>query len=300
MKRSFLAKLHTNGIYYIAGALLLLIGVPLYQYLVLLPLGYSDALTLAEGGAYAPYLSWIGTHLIAFLGYRALSIIAFVALISLPFTLFRIIVAQEILGIEEVEQAENKTEESDEEDQPQQEDSQKLEETAGELLKQEAKDADETGNTPILSWRGKGFAVLAAWTGLLGIILYTIGSVVSTLYSAVVSNGFTIHATIPGNFQIISATMTIITYTVGGGLLAIACLFFGAMIVRSGVKLWPSTWVAYGYTALVVAALLSVSAVAVVSAPIAGKAALTTPAYLLLALWVLWFGVMLVRLKPEP
>ncbi len=300
MKRSFLAKLHTNGIYYIAGALLLVIGVPLYQYLVLLPLGYSDVLTLAEGGAFAPYLSWIGTHHIAFLGYRALSIIAFVALISLPFTLFRVIVAQEILGIEEIEQAENKTEESDEEDQLQQEGAQKLEKPAGELLEKETKDANETGNTPILSWRGKGFAVLAAWTGLLGIILYTIGSVASTLYSIIVSNGFTIHAAIPGNFQIISGAMTIITYTIGGGLLAIACLFFGAMFVRSGVKLWPSTWVAYGYTALVVAALLSVSAVAVVSAPIAGKAALTTPAYLLLALWVLWFGVMLVRLKPEP
>src|SRR5436305_5781593 len=123
MKRSFLAKLHTNGIYYIAGALLLLIGVPLYQYMVLLPLGYSDALTLAEGGAFAPYLSWIGAHPIAFLGYRALSIIAFATLISLPFTLFRIIVAQEILGIEEVEHAEYATEEV-----------QKIEKPAGELL----------------------------------------------------------------------------------------------------------------------------------------------------------------------
>src|SRR5438270_208060 len=147
MKRSFLAKLHTNGIYYIVGALLLLIGVPLYQYLALLPLGYSDALTLAEGGTFAPYLSWIGTHFIAFLGYRVLSIMAFVALISLPFTLFRVIVAQEILGIEEVEQVENNTEESDEEDQPQQEEAQKREKPAGELLEKEAKDAYETAST---------------------------------------------------------------------------------------------------------------------------------------------------------
>jgi hypothetical protein len=301
MKRSFLSKLHTNGIYYSIGALLLLIGVPLYQYLVLLPLGYSDALTSAEGGVLSPYLTWIGSHTIAFLGYRALSIIAFVALISLPFTLFRIIVAQELLGSEETEHAALVADETDEEDQPhqdaQQEDSLEPADIAGEAQEQ---GTSETRRTSTLSWRGKGFAVLAAWAGLLGIILYTLGSTASALYSAGVSNGFAIHAAIPGNFQVISEAMTIVTYTIGGGLLAIASLFFGAMIVRSGLKLWPGMWVAFGYTALAVAALLSVSAVAVVSAPIAGKAALTTPAFLLFALWVLWFGVMLARLKPEP
>src|SRR5947209_6792715 len=301
MKQSFLSKLHTNGIYYSIGALLLLIGVPLYQYLVLLPLGYSDALASAEGGALAPYLSWIVNHTIVFLGYRALSIIAFAALISLPFTLFRIIVAQEILGSEETEHAELVAGETDEGDQlhqdSQQEDSPEPKDTAQEVREQ---GTSETSGTSTLSWRGKGFAVLAAWAGLLGIILYTLGSIASALYSAGVSNGFSIHAPIPGNFQVISGTTTIVTYTIGGGLLAIASLFFGAMIVRSGLKLWPGTWVAFGYTALAEAALLSVSAVAVVSAPIAGKAALTTPAFLLFALWALWFGVMLVRLKPEP
>jgi len=301
MKRSFLSKLHASGIYYSIGALLLLIGVPLYQYLVLLPLGYSDAITSAEGGVLPPYLSWIGNHTIAFLGYRALSIIAFAALISLPFTLFRIIVAQELLGSEETEHAELEAGETDEDDRPhldsQQEDSFELAGTTGEVREQ---GTSESGSTSTLSWRGKGFAVLAAWTGLLGIILYMLGSIASAIYSAGVGNGFTSHAAIPGNFQAISGATTIITYTVGGGLLAIASLFFGAMIVRSGLKLWPGVWVAFGYTALAVAALLSVSAVAVVSAPIAGKVALTTPAFLLFALWVLWFGVMLLRLKPEP
>jgi len=47
------------------------------------------------------------------------------------------------------------------------------------------------------------------------------------------------------------------TYTTaGGGLLAIACLFFGAMIVRSGVKSGRVRGSIYGYTALVVAAAL--------------------------------------------
>ena len=307
MKRSFLSKLHTNGLYDITGALLLLIGVPLYQYLILLPLGYSDALTLAEGGTFVPYLSWISNHTLMFLGYRALSIIAFAALVTLPFTLFRIIVAQEILGAEEVEHTSNVlSETTSEEDQPQLAEPMKLSEAEEEQLKKgatdetDATDTDETDDTSALSWRGKGFTVLAAWTGLLSIILYTIGSVVSTLYSIVVSNGFTIHTSLPDNFQFITGATAIITYSIGGGLLAIACLFFGAMIVRSGVKLWPGTWVAYGYTALATAMLLSVSAVAVASAPLAGKAALTTPAYLLFALWVLWLGIMLIRLKPEP
>ncbi|MBV9229744.1 MAG: hypothetical protein JOZ18_10560, partial [Chloroflexi bacterium] len=58
-------------------------------------------------------------------------------------------------------------------------------------------------------------------------------------------------------------------------------------------------WIAFGYAALAVAALLSGSAVAVATAPAAGQAALTAPAVLLFSLWVLWFGIMLVRLKPE-
>ena len=65
MKRSFLSKLHTNGIYYITGAFLLIVGVPLYQYLVLLPQGYSDTLVSAENGALTPYLFWVGNHFVA-------------------------------------------------------------------------------------------------------------------------------------------------------------------------------------------------------------------------------------------
>src|SRR5437660_11995388 len=98
MKRNFLTRLHINGTYYLSGALLLLIGVPLYQLLVLLPQGYGDALAKSS---FLPYLLWISAHQDQFLGYRAILIIAFACLLSLPFTLFRIIVAQEILEREE-------------------------------------------------------------------------------------------------------------------------------------------------------------------------------------------------------
>jgi len=135
--------------------------------------------------------------------------------------------------------------------------------------------------------------------GLLGIILYTFGTLASAIYLAIVSSAFSAHTTTPANFAAIAGALSILSNTIGSGLLALSCLFFGAVIARRGLKLWPGVWVAFGYTALAVAALLSGSAVAVASAPTEGQAALTTPAILLFALWVLWFGIMLVRLKSE-
>ena|SRR5438876_6096422 len=277
MKRNFLTRLHINGTYYLSGALLLLIGVPLYQLLVLLPQGYGDALAKSS---FPPYLLWISTHQGQFWGYRALLIITFACLLSLPFTLFRIIVAQEILGAHEEEGTETQTEPENEHTGTH---------TSGAV----------PDGMPADAWRGKGFAVLAAWSGLLSILLYTFGTMASTLYLAFVSSTFSLHSVPPANFSALSATLTIIANTLGGGLLALSCLFFGAIIARRGLKLWPGIWVAFGYAALAVAALLSGSAVAVATAPIIGQSALTTPAILLFALWVLWFGIMLIRLKPE-
>jgi len=76
-KRTFLTKLRVNGAYYIIAALLLLVGVPLYQLFVLLPQGYADALASAAKGSFSTYLLWIGQHPGQFLGYRALLVISF-------------------------------------------------------------------------------------------------------------------------------------------------------------------------------------------------------------------------------
>ena len=102
MKRTFLAKLQRNGLYCTIGALLLLVGIPLYQFLILIPSGYSNALATQSLA-----LHWINTHSLLFLGYRALLFAGFAFIISMPFTLFRIIVAQEILGREADEQEED-------------------------------------------------------------------------------------------------------------------------------------------------------------------------------------------------
>ena len=286
MKRSFLSKLQTNGIYYLFGALVLLIGVPLYQFAVLNPAGYSTALATVSKGSFVAYLLWLNAHLGQFLGYRILLIVAFALLLNLPFTLFRIIVAQEILGLEDGKQEEVVNGEAAT--------------TSGEGGSNEDNGQQETDGMPANAWRGRGFAVLAAWAGLAGVVFSTVGLILSTLYLFIVGSSFNSHTAASATFSSLSGTFDILTYTVGGGLLALALLFFGAIIASRGRNLWPGVWVLFGYLAIAVAALLSGSAVAVASAPAEGQATLTSPAILLFALWVLWFGVMLIRLKPEP
>lgn len=282
MKRSFLARLQTNAIVYCIGALLLLLVVPGFQLLVLTPLGYGNALHAAgAGGNLASYLSWINLHSFYFILHRLLLAVAFALLISLPFSLFRIIVAQELL------EAQDENEDEDEGDEDEDgENSEEEEEQAGDGLPSDA-------------WKGKGFAIIAAWAGLFGIIIYVIGTLASTLYFALVSRGVTPTSVLPAGFIPLSAFFTIITNTVGIGLLALSTLLFGAMIARRGTRLWPGIWVAFSYLAIAVTALFSGSAVAIASAPTEGQAALTSPAILLFAVWVLWLAIMLIRLKPE-
>jgi hypothetical protein len=279
MRQTFLSKLRANGVYYLVGSLLLLPGVPLYQVAILNPQGYSSALAATGGGHFATYLSWISHHTASFLIYRLLLVIAFACLWSLPFTLFRIIVAQEILGPEDEEVYEDEEENEDEGEE---------EEDEGE--------GEEAAGMPADAWRGKGFAVLAAWSGLIGIVLFALATLASTIYLAVVS--FTAASAPPNGFSTLSGLFTILTYTVGGGLLGLSCLLFGIVIARAGLRLWPGLWVAFGYAALLLTAFLISSAVGVATVSNESQSIFTTPAILLFALWTFWFGLMLVRLKP--
>ncbi len=266
-KRSLLARLRINGACYLISVHRLLVGVPLYQLLVLNPTGYNSILASSGPNLAVTYLAWISTHQLQFIIQRLLLVFAFALLFTLPFSLFRIIVAQEL-----VEQAEQANEEPSEET-----------------------DEHTEEGLPAHPWRGKGFVIIAAWAGVFGLLFYILGTVAGTLYLVVASG----NATVPDNFTLFSSTFSIMANTVGIGLLALAALFFGAMIARRGLHLWPGIWVAFGYTSLAVAALFSGSAVEVASAPATGQAPLTTPAVLLFALWVLWLSIMLVRLKPE-
>lgn len=277
MKRSFLEKLQRTALLNIIGALLWLLGVPALQVLVLGAQGYGKAPVNSQEG-----LAWIQGHITLFLLYRLAQVLGFILLLGLPFALFRIIVAQEIIGRAELEEDEDVDSDAEQEDEEPQESSQ-----------------GEQNNMPAFAWRGKGFAVLAAWTGLLGLILLAAGTLFSTIYLWSSAGTVTPQTPLPGNFASVSSLLAVLTYTVGGGLLAIASIFFGIVIARSGRKLWPTSWVAFGYTGTAAGAVASGSAVQVALAPSGGQAVLTIPAILLFALWSLWFGLMVVRLRPE-
>jgi hypothetical protein len=286
MKSTFLSRLQTSARYALIGALVLMIGVPLYQFLILAPSGYGNALTTV-----AQSLSWIHTHMLLFLGYRVLLIIGFVLILGLPFALFRIIVAQEIL-----EQDDDEDEDEDDEAEQQQDaKDEKANETQDDSQQSEDKNSTDAAASaqddgmPDFAWRGRGFAVLAAWLGVGGLVFFPLATLASALYLLLSAPS---SAPLTGLFAVL-------TFTVGGGMLALSCLFFGAVITRRGRRLWPDAWIAFGYVPLAIALLLSGSAVEVALAPDAGQSVLSTPAILLFAVWTLWFGVMVVRLKPE-
>lgn len=291
MKSSLLTRLRNNGTAYIISGLLLLLVIPLYQILVLGPLGFDSAFSIANTEHFVALLRWIHDHLFQFILYRILLILAFVLILTLPFSLFRIIVAQEIMAQQERE-AEEKAQQADSEEVVEDE-TQEKETQDGEEETQETEDG-----MPAYAWRGKGFVVVAAWSGMIGLVVYILSSLGSVLYYAIM--GSNVPASTPPGY--IMGTLPIIlaisTDAVGISFLALSTLFFGAMIARSGLRLWPGIWVAFSYVGIAVAGLFSGSAVAVASDP-TSQAALSTPSILLFALWVLWLGIMLIRLKPE-
>ncbi|WP_376795424.1 hypothetical protein [Thermogemmatispora sp.] len=301
MRRTFLTRLRINGSYYVLGALLLLLGAPLYQWLWLLPHGYGEALTAASRGQLAIYLLWLQRHLWSFALYRLLQMAAFALTLSLPFTLFRIIVAQEVLGREE--EAEEGTSAE-----PEGAGADREERADGRQAAAKATDTG-AGEKPLpqtaeellaVPWRGKGFAVIAAWSGMLGILLLVLGNLASTVYQVGVARGFSALALPSPSFALVVEICSLVANTGGGLLLALATLLFGFIIARSGLQLWPPLWVALGYGAILLALFLIGSAVQVALAPASGQAFLTTPAFLLFALWTLWLGLILVRLRPAP
>lgn len=288
MKPSFLGKLQRTARTNLVGALCLLVVVPVLQLAVLGPQGYGTALTTPQAS-----LLWIAGHTSLFLLYRLALLLGFVLLLGLPFALFRIIVAQEIIERAEI-QAEDEAEmdEEDEEDEENEEDQEDQE-----PQEQPAEEALAENGMPAYAWRGKGFVVIAAWTGLIGLFLLAGGTLASTIY--VWNSASRVSTLVLSDFTNASGLWAVLTYTVGGGLLTLALLLFGFVIARSGRKLWPDSWVAFGYVALAIGAIASGSAVQVALAPTSGQASLTTPAILLFSIWALWFSIMLIRLQSE-
>jgi hypothetical protein len=292
MKRSLLARLRTNGFLYLISAAFLVLGIPLYQALVLEPAGLSRVLhangvnTFSEQvqGAAPMYLVWIHGHNGLFLGYRILLMLAFALILTLPFSLYRIIVAQEIIG--QQEHTANDTAEEDSEADTQSE-------------KEPMSVTTTQDGMPAFAWRGKGFAVLAAWLGTAGLVLYVLGTIISTFYLTISSTHVTPGREIPDSVITLSGTLAIITNSIGIGLLGLGILFFGAMISRTGTNLWPTMWVVLGYVAILVGALLCIGAIAAATAGGGNQGILNTAGTFLFSLWTCWLALILIRLQPE-
>ncbi|BCL82952.1 hypothetical protein ccbrp13_54170 [Ktedonobacteria bacterium brp13] len=293
MKRGLLARLRTNGVTYIVAALILLLVVPLYQLLILNPTGFGQAESNAGAQRYIAYLAWISTHMSPFLIDRALLIIAFILLISFPYALYRIIVAQEIMYQQELDETEELDDEEEEE-----------EIATDNAAMTAANEGEEIAGAeggqlamPEYAWRGKSFVVLAIWLSMIGLGIYLLGLIISTGYLFIIGNSTANAAR--ENVETYLPLLSIFTNTLGTGLLGMGALFFGAMIARTGKNLWPTSWVLFGYAGLFAGAIFCISAVAVLSAPGIGQSTLTTLATLVFAAWLLWLGIMLIRLKAE-
>jgi hypothetical protein len=84
------ARLQLQGVYSLLAGLLLLLGVPLYQSLMLVPAGYqSPAATAYSQGNFAPLLLWISSHSQPFALFRLLEFATFLLILRLPLALAR-------------------------------------------------------------------------------------------------------------------------------------------------------------------------------------------------------------------
>jgi hypothetical protein len=84
------ARLQLQGFYSLLAGLVLLVGVPLYQAIVLGPAGYLTPSDTAFNHAdFGPLLNWISNHSGAFLFFRLLELLTFLFALRLPLALYR-------------------------------------------------------------------------------------------------------------------------------------------------------------------------------------------------------------------
>ena len=84
------ARYKLQGLYSLLAGLVLLVGVPFYQAIILGPAGYRAPSDSAFNHAdYAPLLGWISDHGSAFTVFRILELLTFLLALRLPFALHR-------------------------------------------------------------------------------------------------------------------------------------------------------------------------------------------------------------------
>jgi hypothetical protein len=84
------ARLKLQGFYSLLAGAILLLGVPIYQAVVLGPAGYrAPSDTAFSNGDYGPLLLWIAGHGSAFIIFRCIELVAFLLMLRLPLALYR-------------------------------------------------------------------------------------------------------------------------------------------------------------------------------------------------------------------
>lgn len=106
-----------------------------------------------------------------------------------------------------------------------------------------------------------------------------------------------LHAGIASDFAGRFAIQNILSHIAGGIMLAVWLMIIGAQMMRSSQKALPS-WI--GYLAVLVAALLVVTALQFAALPAAAETSLSSLAFFALALWLLALGIYLSRLRAFP
>ncbi len=85
-----IARLKLQGFYSLLAGAILLLGVPIYQAVVLAPAGYrAPSDTAFSKGDYGPLLLWIAGHGSDFIIFRCIELVAFLLMLRLPLALYR-------------------------------------------------------------------------------------------------------------------------------------------------------------------------------------------------------------------
>jgi hypothetical protein len=85
-----IARLKLHGFYSLLAGAILLLGVPIYQAVVLAPAGYrAPSDTAFSKGDYGPLLLWIAGHGSDFIIFRCIELVAFLFMLRLPLALYR-------------------------------------------------------------------------------------------------------------------------------------------------------------------------------------------------------------------
>jgi hypothetical protein len=106
------------------------------------------------------------------------------------------------------------------------------------------------------------------------------------------AGGFSSRAAVAANFGTLFALQNIVSHIIGGVLVAVTLMIIGAQLMLSTQKILPG-WL--GYFAVLVAALLVITALQFAALPTAAETSLSSLGFFALALWLVAVGIYLAR-----